>query len=219
MEKAVILDFMGVVADFDCLKLILDTPLKDKLTSGRLVFRLSNMHELKNIFKRYKSGEIDQTELTKQLCGNDKKLSVLIPSILHKIPDYITPNESVIQHIRELKNSGVKIIILSNTIPETEYVIKKLKLEDLCDDIICSTHVGVTKPDLKIFDYVVKKHQLDTSHTIYIDDSKKNLQSAEKFGIETFLVKNSGETDSLLDDYQFYIDFINSCESENCIFY
>ena len=117
MENAVILDFMGVIADFDCLKLILDTPLKDKLSSGRLILRLTRENDLKSIFKRYKSGEIDQAELTKLISGNDKKLNALIPSILKRFPEYVTPNKNVIQKIRELKDSGAKVIILSNTIP------------------------------------------------------------------------------------------------------
>ena len=116
---------MGVIADFDCMKLIMDTPLKDKLASGRLIFRLTNKHGLKNIFKMYKSGEIDQAELTMLISGNDKKLNDVILSILKRLPEYITPNEKVIELMRELKNRGAKVIILSNTIPETEYVIKK----------------------------------------------------------------------------------------------
>lgn len=206
---------MGVIADFDCLKLILDTPLKDKLASGRLIFRLANTYGLKSIFKLYKSGEINQDQLTRLLVGKDEKLSALIPSILNKLPDYIKPNEKVIHYMRELKNSGVKVIVLSNTIPETEYVIKKLNLTDICDDIICSTQVGLTKPDSRIFNYVIEKNQLDPTRTIYIDDSRKNLESAEKFGIETFQVKSSDETLSVLDDYKYYIDFINSCKSKN----
>ncbi len=218
MTNAVILDFMGVIADFDCMQLIADTPLNDKLVSGKLIFRLTKKLELKKIFNMYKSGKITQSELITLLAGNDKQLKSIIANILKRIPDYITPNEKVIDLMRELKSCGTKVIILSNTIPETEYVIKKFKLEDLCDDVVCSTQVGITKPDAKIFEYVIQKNNLDPIRTVYIDDSKKNLIAAEKFGIQTEIVKGSEETASILDDYKFYIDFINSCSSEN-IFY
>ncbi len=215
MENAVILDFMGVIAEFDYVQMIFDMPLKEKFASGRLIVRLAKIHGLKNIFRKYKLGKISQDELIMLLSGNDKKLKPVISSIVEKLPKYITPNMKVVELMREIKKSGVKVIILSNTIPETEYVIKKYKLDDICDDIVCSTQVGLSKPDLKIFRYVINKNQLNIGKTIYIDDSKKNLEAGNKLGIETYHVKSTQETVDLLDNYKYYIDFLKSCAEEN----
>ena len=110
MKNAVILDFMGVIADCNYFKLILDTPLKDKLYSGRLLLRLIQTHDVKKIFELYKSGEINQDELTRLLVGKDEKLNPLVHSILKRIPDYITPNESVIEKMKELKITEQKLL-------------------------------------------------------------------------------------------------------------
>ena len=107
------------------------TTLKDKLISSRLVLKLISTYKVINIFKLYKLGGINQYQLSRLLVGNDEKLKLLVLSILNKLPQYIEPNESVIQKMRELKMNGAKVIILSNTIPESEGVIRKLKLEEI----------------------------------------------------------------------------------------
>lgn len=219
MENAVILDFMGVIADFDFWKLISETPFKEKLSSGRLVARLATTKGLKKIFESYKLGEINQDQLARLLVGKDKKLNTLVHSVFERIPEYITPNQAVIQRIKELKDSGSKIVVLSNTIPETECVIKKLKLAEICDDVICSTEVGMIKPNQDIFSYAIEKNKLNPLQTVYIDDSKKNLLTAEKLGIQTFHVSDSEEAVSLLDDYMFYVEYLNDFGRENVIYF
>jgi HAD superfamily hydrolase (TIGR01509 family) len=44
------------------------------------------------------------------------------------------------------------------------------------------------KPDLEIFEHVLKQHHLNPEHTMFLDDNLSNLQGASNAGIKTFHV-------------------------------
>lgn len=46
--------------------------------------------------------------------------------------------------------------------------------------------MGMIKPEKKIYQYVLSKNNLNTEETFYIDDSKKNVISASKLGINAY---------------------------------
>ena len=45
--------------------------------------------------------------------------------------------------------------------------------------------IGMKKPDTEIFDWILKKHQLQAKKTLFIDDTLENLEGAKKAGIHT----------------------------------
>ena len=50
---------------------------------------------------------------------------------------------------------------------------------------VLSFMVKMLKPDRRIFQYVIKKHNLNPEETLFIDDLKENVLSAENLGIKT----------------------------------
>jgi len=52
-----------------------------------------------------------------------------------------------------------------------------------------SHRMKMRKPDVEIFDYVLKENQLDPSETLFLDDNLSNLRGAEQAGIKTFHVQ------------------------------
>ena len=54
-----------------------------------------------------------------------------------------------------------------------------------------SHEIGERKPDLASFEYVLNDTGFDPSKTLLLDDLKENLESAQKLGIQTELVKRN----------------------------
>ena len=52
-----------------------------------------------------------------------------------------------------------------------------------------SHRMKMRKPDVEIFDYVLKENQLEPSETLFLDDNLSNLRGAEQAGIKTFHVQ------------------------------
>jgi putative hydrolase of the HAD superfamily len=51
--------------------------------------------------------------------------------------------------------------------------------------IYLSHEINLRKPDAEIFEFVLSKNNLDTQHTLFIDDSIQHVESAKKLGIHT----------------------------------
>jgi putative hydrolase of the HAD superfamily len=57
------------------------------------------------------------------------------------------------------------------------------------DHAFSSHIVGLTKPDIRIFEYVIKQLNADPDQILFLDDNAENIQSAQKTGIHAVQVK------------------------------
>ncbi|MDD3279229.1 MAG: HAD family phosphatase [Lachnospiraceae bacterium] len=108
------------------------------------------------------------------------------------------PRPAVWKRVRELKNRGYGIYLLSNY-PEilfkkhTEYVDF---MEDI-DGMMVSYMIQKAKPDAAIYHALFKKYELDPSECVFFDDRMENITGAKKLGMQAVHVKSQ---QSLLDD-------------------
>jgi putative hydrolase of the HAD superfamily len=86
-----------------------------------------------------------------------------------------------------------KIYLLSNTnyihirsIKETFHQKERTKtFEEYFDKAFYSCEIGFRKPDAACYAWVIKKLNLDSSKTLFIDDSLHNIKGAKKAGWQT----------------------------------
>ena len=93
---------------------------------------------------------------------------------------------------------GYRIYILSTTC-EIFYRIEKagsLPIFPLLSGYILSSEVGVVKPELEIYQKLLKKYSLDPIESVFIDDIQANLDTAAELGFETILAER--ESDNIL---------------------
>jgi HAD superfamily hydrolase (TIGR01509 family) len=85
----------------------------------------------------------------------------------------------------DLKNKGIKIIILSNNFKErTEYYLKNFQFfKTLPDKIYFSWQTGFLKSDPRAYQQVLQENNLKSEEVLFFDDSDKNIEVAEGLGI------------------------------------
>lgn len=113
-----------------------------------------------------------------------------------KMPYVIQPISSAVRILKKCYKCGNQLFILSNWSSdgfENLYSNTRnrcvFKYFDK-DNIIISGDLGMIKPDVKIFSYVINKYNLNPADCIFIDNDILNTQAAESVGIQTILVKN-----------------------------
>lgn len=190
MNKTIIFDFTGIIADFNIAKLALDAPLKEKFSMLRIVASLKKFKAIKSAFNKYQTGLIDRDEFKDVVASFYPNSAYVIPRLLDRLPSYVHVNQQVLDLAKELKEQGYQLLIMSNSIPETELVIKDLDLS-MFDGVMLSCQMGIKKPSPEIFQYAIETYDLDPSSTLFIDDSDKNLKAAEKLGIQPIRCKNT----------------------------
>lgn len=99
-------------------------------------------------------------------------------------------NKRVLELAKKLKKN-YKLAILSNQIEDwMEGEVKRYKLNKVFDIIITSYGEKISKPNPEIYKKTFKKLKIKPEECIFIDDLKKNISPAEKFGIKTILFEN-----------------------------
>jgi len=62
------------------------------------------------------------------------------------------------------------------------------ELSSLFEKAYYSFDLGMRKPDLEIFEYVIKDSHLKPIETLFIDDAEANIESAQKLGLKTLRI-------------------------------
>lgn len=99
-------------------------------------------------------------------------------------------NDDVINLIKRLKSNDYKVAILSNSIkPHAEYLYK-IGIYQNFDIVVLSHEVGMQKPNLEIYKYLLKKLLVKPEEVFFVDDKLNNTEAAAKLGIHAILFKN-----------------------------
>ena len=108
--------------------------------------------------------------------------------------------------IQSLKKE-YSIYLLSNTNPihidAFKKKLRKVKWKKFCnlfDKMYLSHEVGLRKPNVAIFEYLLKEQNLQAHEVFFIDDSPQHIESANKLGIKTHHLKNGEEITTLFPD-------------------
>ena len=141
-----------------------------------------------NLFNQIETGMISSNEFLTALQKETKNANInqvekAWNAMLLDLP------EERIQLIEKLKNN-YSIYLLSNTNAIHIDAIKKqlgkrkwLAFCKLFDKMYLSHELGLRKPDVKIFEYILKKQKLKAEEVFFIDDSPQHIASAKKIGI------------------------------------
>lgn len=117
------------------------------------------------------------------------EFSDIVPDIVDAFSD-IEVLSYTIPTLKDLKERGYNIYYLSNWSRwGVEILREKNKLDflSLFDGGLFSYEVGVKKPDRKIYDAFLKKFKINPKEAIFVDNKKKNIDAAKKFGLRGVL--------------------------------
>lgn len=97
----------------------------------------------------------------------------------------------VIEVAREARACGVKTAIVTNNVREFgDGWRAMLPVDELFDVVVDSAHVGVRKPDPRIFRLALERLGVAApEHAVFLDDFHGNVAAAERLGMRGILVE------------------------------
>lgn len=109
-------------------------------------------------------------------------------------------NEELLQYVKELKEKGIKIMVLSNNFPERtlNYRQRFPELFKAVDEQYFSWETGNIKPHSEAYTQIINKHDYLPSEYVYLDDSDDNLAAAAKLGIVTHHFLDLADTEKFI---------------------
>tara|TARA_Y100001970_G_scaffold204833_1_gene249403 strand:- start:8498 stop:9136 length:639 start_codon:yes stop_codon:yes gene_type:complete len=103
--------------------------------------------------------------------------------------------------VNQLKETGIKVGLLTNSVPEFWPVIERTINTKLFDCIVDSSRIGIRKPDERIYELTARKLGMLTNSCVMIDDLHHNIKGAEQAGMVGILFTSSEETEDIIKKY------------------
>ena len=93
-----------------------------------------------------------------------------------------------------------EVVSFTNTEKEiVEFNKAKNRVFNLFDKNYISCEIGLMKPDIKAYEFVLRDLDAQPSEVIFIDDKIENLKPAKQLGMDTILYKNPTQLKRDLD--------------------
>jgi putative hydrolase of the HAD superfamily len=90
----------------------------------------------------------------------------------------------VVHKMRELKARGLRIALLTNNVKEFgEHWRATFPIDELCEDVIDSSHVGLRKPERAIYALTCERLGVAPHEAVFVDDNADNVAAARAFGM------------------------------------
>jgi len=89
--------------------------------------------------------------------------------------------------IEELKESGIRIGMLSNIDDRYTKLIRDFGFYEPFDPCLLSCEMGLEKPDPKAYELLLKALNLPPKEIVFIDDKVENVEAAKAMGIDAIL--------------------------------
>ncbi len=97
-------------------------------------------------------------------------------------------NFDLIENIRELRNLDRKCVLATNQEKyRLEYMKKEMGFETIFDKIYSSNLIGLKKPAIEYYKYILDNLNENPSNIIFYDDRQENIESAKLLGINSIL--------------------------------
>jgi len=109
-----------------------------------------------------------------------------VAQLFDAVPASLAPIDATIDLLRDLRNTGHPLLVLSNMhLASADFLEANHDIWDLFDGVVFSCRIKQVKPEPGIYEYLLTRHELDPTETVFIDDMPENLEAASEFGIRT----------------------------------
>lgn len=128
-------------------------------------------------------GKLSTEELLEKFIFNDKEYKEEITKAYQTVGNMIELFPYSVAWIKELKQRGYRVYILSNY-AEVTYEQTKEKMEFLpyVDGAVFSFQCKWIKPEREIYEELCRKYSIEPRESVFLDDRLENIKKAQELG-------------------------------------
>jgi putative hydrolase of the HAD superfamily len=133
------------------------------------------------------TGKLTETEFLRKLGDSLEPVLGHRPE-LHRFSeiyfDALHPNQPMIDLMRQAKDSGHRMGLLTNNVREWEPLWRSmLPVDEIFEVVVDSGFVGYRKPDREIYDLTLERMDVQAEECLFIDDIDVNCDAARELGM------------------------------------
>lgn len=179
MIKNIVFDLGNVLLDFNP-----DIYLEKLGYSGKIKENLkSAIFETKE-WLLLDRGSITEKEAIKKWKESNPSLKKEIEKIIFGWEKILKVKKDSLEILKKLADKDYNLYVLSNFHQKAfDYITEKYDFLNYFEGKIISAKVKMIKPEAEIYEHLLNKFDLKAAETLFIDDSKENIEAALKQGI------------------------------------
>ena len=152
-------------------------------------------------WKKLDNGDITVAEATESISLKSALKKEEIALVFNFRTDMMFPLDDNVRLLPELKKRGFRLFYLSNFHLDIFEVIRNdYYFFRYFDGGIISAEIKISKPDIRIYNYIFGKYSLKPDECLYIDDVEENVQAAASTGMLVFLTYGSTKISDELEE-------------------
>jgi putative hydrolase of the HAD superfamily len=141
----------------------------------------------KNPLIELETGRMSETDFLRDL-GEELTRQLGRPVEMHGFGEayfqQLTPNQPMIDYMRELGTRGYRMAICTNNVREWEGRWRAmLPVDEIFEVVVDSAFVGARKPDPEIYRITLERLGVPASQALFIDDVEMNCDAAREAGM------------------------------------
>ena len=106
----------------------------------------------------------------------------------------LDPNPSMIELMRELRGSGLRMAMLTNNVREWERLWRAmLPVDEIFEEVVDSAFVGCRKPEPRIYEITAERIGVPLDRCLFVDDLPVNCEAAEALGMRAVRFESNNQ--------------------------
>lgn len=161
---------------------------------GDMIERLADATVRCPLWNEYDRGVMTYEELFQGFVDNDPEIEPQLREVFADVSTMVIRNDYAIPWIHALQDKGYRCLYLSNFSERAhKECAAALDFIPHMDGGILSYQEKIIKPMPEIYQLLIDRYGLVPQECVFLDDTQKNLEAAEKFGIHTIHFENQGQ--------------------------
>jgi len=122
----------------------------------------------------------------------------------------INPNPGVIELLKELKTSGIKLAVATSSVPGiVEMILKKCGIDSFFETVITTVQAGKSKPAPDVYMLAAERIGISPENCVVFEDSFNGIRAAKGASMyciayqpHNVFVQNTSEADKLINSFK-----------------
>lgn len=194
MIRNIIFDIGNVLTDFRWKDFLADKGFNEEMTD-----RIARASVLTPLWAEVDRGVWDAEKLMQEFARKDPVIEPELRLAFGNVTGMVTKRDYAIPWIQNLRSHGYKVYYLSNFSGKAyEDCHDALDFIPFTDGGILSYREKIVKPDAEIYRLLLSRYSLNADESVFIDDTKENVDAAEALGIHGICFKTKAQVDEEL---------------------
>lgn len=190
---------------FDCFGVICTPVLNNWYKENSIKLDLVD-ENLLDTFRHFDLGHMTEDDMLEYFLKY-KGVNLNKVQLREEIDSYLDIDNNLVELMRQLKQSGYKIVLLTNAnhaFFERKIYTQYPEFKNLFTELVISSEVGMVKPDPEIYRYTLDLVQSRPEESLFIDDNTINVDAAKALGINGFVYTDCASIASYLSSTKIY---------------